>query len=178
MINIYRYSFVIEDIKADAAIVLGAAVWGDSPSPVFRERINHAINLYKDGKVDYLIFTGGVGNADELAESEMAKVYAIDKGIPENAILTETSSTITLENIQEAKKLMNQTGLKTALIVSDPIHMKRAMIMAKRSGMTAYTSPTTTSRYRTWKTKLDFLLSETYYYIGYLVRSVAENIRN
>lgn len=44
----YLYGSSTNNIKADAAIVLGAAVWGEEPSPVFRERINHAINLYKN----------------------------------------------------------------------------------------------------------------------------------
>lgn len=35
-ISIYQYGYVNETRKADAAIVLGAAVWGDKPSPVFK----------------------------------------------------------------------------------------------------------------------------------------------
>lgn len=45
--------------KADAAVVLGAAAWGNKPSPVFRERIAHGIDLYRNGTVGKLIFTGG-----------------------------------------------------------------------------------------------------------------------
>ncbi|MGJ5635024.1 YdcF family protein, partial [Nostoc sp. CALU 1950] len=56
--SIYLYGSSTNNIKADAAIVLGAAVWGEEPSPVFRERINHAINLYKNGSVKTIIFTG------------------------------------------------------------------------------------------------------------------------
>ena len=169
MMSIYNYSLVTEDVKADAAIILGAAVWGDSPSPVFRERINHAINLHKNEKVDYLIFTGGVGDEDELAESEVAKAYAINNDIPEDVIYIETSSKITFGNLKESKKLINKTGMKSVLIVSDPIHMKRAMAMAKSLGINGYSSPTPTSRYRSWSTKLKFLLSETYYYLGHLL---------
>ncbi|WP_309245652.1 hypothetical protein [Desmonostoc muscorum] len=55
--SIYLYGSSTNNIKADAAIVLGAAVWGEKPSPVFRERINHAINLYKNGSVKAIIFT-------------------------------------------------------------------------------------------------------------------------
>lgn len=42
-VEIYQYSFVRDSLPADAAIVLGTEIWGDQPSPVFRERINHAI---------------------------------------------------------------------------------------------------------------------------------------
>ena len=45
--------------SADVAIVLGAAAWGNKPSPVYRERINEAVSLYKTGRVQWIIFTGG-----------------------------------------------------------------------------------------------------------------------
>jgi vancomycin permeability regulator SanA len=46
--QIWSFSDKNELVQSDAAIVLGAAVWGDEPSPVLRERINHAIWLYKN----------------------------------------------------------------------------------------------------------------------------------
>lgn len=56
--GIYTYGKKDESMPADAAIVLGAAVWGDRPSPVFRERIRHAVALYKQGKVERIILRG------------------------------------------------------------------------------------------------------------------------
>ena len=58
-LRIYSYRNTSPNVQADAAVVLGAAVWGRDVSPVFRERINHAINLYQAGRVKKLIFTGG-----------------------------------------------------------------------------------------------------------------------
>ena len=57
-VRIYTYGNNAVDVQGDAAIVLGAAVWGNEVSPVFRERINHAIDLYRSGKVRKIIFTG------------------------------------------------------------------------------------------------------------------------
>lgn len=54
-----------------------------------------------------------------------------------------------------------------ALIVSDPLHMKRAMLYAKDFGITAYSSPTPTTLYRSRKTKASFLMREVFYYSGY-----------
>ncbi len=173
MFSIYTYSFESEDVTTDAAIILGAAVWKDSPSPVFKERIKHAINLYKNGKVRYLIFTGGFGNGEKFAESEVAKAYAIRNGIPNNSIFIETSSKITFDNLKESKKIMDKQRIHSVLIVSDPLHMKRAITMAKDLGMVAYTSPTPTSQYKTWKTKFELLSWETSYYIGHLIMYVS-----
>ncbi|WP_412675008.1 hypothetical protein [Aneurinibacillus aneurinilyticus] len=54
--SIYSSGKKSKDMQAaDAAIVLGAAVWNERPSPVFRERIRHAVALYKQGKVKFII---------------------------------------------------------------------------------------------------------------------------
>jgi hypothetical protein len=115
---------------ADVAIVLGAAVYGDRPSPVFEERIRHGIGLYKAKAVEKLLFTGGFGEGAGAAESLVARRYALARGIPAEAILTETLSRTTKQNLVEARRLMRAEGLESALIVSDPLHMKRAMRMA------------------------------------------------
>jgi uncharacterized SAM-binding protein YcdF (DUF218 family) len=168
--QIYVYSFSTCSLPADVAIVLGAAVWDGHPSPVFEERIRHAINLYEGKSVQVIIFTGGVGEGDQVAESEVAKEYAILHGVAVEHIFCETSSKITYENLREAKGILGQQGLTTALIVSDPLHMRRAMTIARDLGIDAYPSPTRTSRYKTWKSKLRFLLRETYFYATYLLR--------
>jgi len=74
-VRIYTYGNNAVDVHCDAAIVLGAAVWGNDVSPVFRERINHAIDLYRRGKVRKIIFTGGQGNRNELTEAAEARQY-------------------------------------------------------------------------------------------------------
>ena len=64
---------------------------------------------------------------------------------------------------------MNQNGYDTALIVSDPIHMKRAMYLCERCDLLGYSSPTQTTMYKSWNTKLEFLAREVFYYSGYLI---------
>jgi uncharacterized SAM-binding protein YcdF (DUF218 family) len=168
-IRIYSYGNVAADTHADAAVVLGAAVWSQNVSPVFRERINHAVDLYRQGKVRKVIFTGGQGNSNEPTEADAARTYAQANGIPVQDILVEQKSHTTFENIVYAKRLADANNLKTVLIVSDPMHMKRAMTMAKDVGLNAYPSPTPTTRYVGWKTQMPELARETFYYIGYLM---------
>ena len=170
MIQIACYADVRDDGPADAVIVLGAAVWEDAPSPVFAARLDHAITLYHQGRVHALIFTGGVGEGDTLAESEVARTYALAQGVSETDIFSETVSHITLTNLTEAKCIVQEQGFDRVLLVSDPLHMKRAITIARDLGLNAYPSPTPTSRYRTWKTQTGFLLRETYFYTGYLLR--------
>ncbi|MEL7447162.1 MAG: YdcF family protein, partial [Pseudomonadota bacterium] len=81
--------------KADAAIVLGAAVIGDTPTPVFAARIDHAITLYRGGRIKKILFTGGRSSEDELSESATARDYALKAGVPSEAILLEQKSRTT-----------------------------------------------------------------------------------
>jgi uncharacterized SAM-binding protein YcdF (DUF218 family) len=155
--------------SADAAIVLGAAVYGKRPSPVFEERIRHGIDLYKNGRVRMLLFTGRRGKGAPFAESAVARDYALSRGVPAQAIATEAASRTTKQNLVEARRLMRQHGLKSALIVTDPLHIKRALRMAEGLQIAASPAPTPTSRYRSWRSKMGFLLREIYFYNVYLV---------
>ncbi|WP_447724939.1 YdcF family protein [Sphingomonas koreensis] len=155
--------------SADAAIVLGAAVHGDQPSPVFRERIRHGVHLYRTGRVRRLIFTGGYDEKTRLAESTAAHAYAIQRGMPPSAILIETHSRTTQQNTAEAAKLLRENKLRTALVVSDPLHLKRALTMAHDQGIDASGAPTPTTMYRGWSSRAGFLLRELYFYNHYLV---------
>ena len=168
--QIYSYRNAGSNASADAAVVLGAAVWGSDVSPVFRERINHGIDLYRKGKVRKLIFTGGQGNKGEPTESSAARQYALHSGVPANDILIEEQSHTTYENILYAKQLADAYGLQNVLIVSDPLHMKRAMAMARDMGLAADPSPTPSTKYQGLRSQATLLAHETYYYIGYLLR--------
>jgi uncharacterized SAM-binding protein YcdF (DUF218 family) len=169
--DIYAYSAQRDGAPADAAVVLGAAVWGTRPSPVFAERLNHAIALYQAGEVRILVFTGGVGQSNERAEAEVARDYALQRGVPAQDIYLETRSRTTYENLREARSVLEGLGWGRILVVSDPLHMRRAVTIARDLGLDAYPSPTPTSRYETWKTKSGFLLREGYFYASYLLRS-------
>ena len=168
--RIYAFGNTSSDAPADAAVVLGAAVWTTNVSPVFRERINHAISLYHKGQVRKLIFTGGQGNPGEPTESSAARDYALQSGVPASDILIEEKSHTTYENIVYAKQIADTNGIKRVLIVSDPLHMKRAMAMASDLGLTADPSPTPSTRYQGLKSQIGLLAHETYYYIGYLLQ--------
>jgi len=171
-VTIYTYGNRSSDVNADAAVVLGAAVWGNQVSPVFRERINHAINLYHQGRIKKLIFTGGQGNRNEPTEAVAARDYALQNGIPLNDVLIEQQSHTTYENMVYAKQLADQHGLKKLLIVSDPLHMKRAIAMARDVGMEAYPSPTPTTKYQSLKNQTSELARETFYYLGYCTENL------
>lgn len=161
---------------ADVAIVLGAAVRDTAPSPVFAARIDHAIALYRRGQVTRIVFTGGVGGGNRHAEAEVARRRAIAAGIPAAAIAVETRSTITYENLVEAKAILTAERSLRVLVVSDPLHMRRSITMARDLGLNAHPAPTPTSRYRSWRTKAGFLGREVLFYSLYLVQRLPGTI--
>jgi uncharacterized SAM-binding protein YcdF (DUF218 family) len=154
--------------RADAAIVLGAAVSGSEPTPVFEERLRHAVDLYRTSQVKMLIMTGGTGPGDSLAEAEAARRWAIANGVPAGDIITEALSHTTKQNFVNALPLIEQREIGRVLIVSDPLHMRRALRMAADLGLDAHPSPTPTSRYKTIGTQAPMLAREIWFNFVYM----------
>lgn len=159
--SVYTNSFKYSEQKSDVAIVLGASSSGNALSPVFKERLNHAYYLYKQGVVDYILLTGGFLPDASESESHIAKLYLLSKGLPDSVIFMEQVSQNTLQNLVNAKKEMQKHQLNSALIVSDPLHMKRAMRFAESLEIEALSSPTQTSMFRSKSSRIKFLLSES-----------------
>jgi uncharacterized SAM-binding protein YcdF (DUF218 family) len=167
--QIVDYANASIDSHADAALVLGAAAWGNKPSPVYRERINEAIALYKTGRVRYLVFTGGTREPGYPAEGEVGRKFAIGHGVPAAAVLFETTSRTTWQNLANARDLLAPFGIQTVLLVSDPLHMRRAMAMAASLGLQAAPAPTSSSRFQSLASRGEFLWRETWLYIDYIL---------
>lgn len=164
--QVYRYAQPPTrlPVPADAAVVLGAAAWGDKPSPVFRERINHAIGLYQTGTVEKLIFTGGTPKAGYASEAEVARRFAIKQGVDAADIYFETTSKDTYQNLVNTRLLMRRHNIRSVIIVSDPYHIARAAAMAEDLGIRAAYSPTPTSRFNQASATVrgKFFLQESY----------------
>lgn len=166
---IWRYGAHDHATKSDCIIILGAAVQGTTPSPVFEERIRHGIDLYRAGFAPKLLFTGGVGDGLKHSEGSVGRSVATQQAVPVGDILIEEQSRTTQQNLSEARSVMQRNGLKSAIIVSDPLHMKRAMMMVDGLGIDAVSSPTPTTRYRSIQTKLGFLVRELYFFHHYVI---------
>ena len=163
-IRIYQYATEYTEENSDVAIVLGAGTKNSQLSPVFKERINHAIYLYKNQFVSEVILTGGHGEGQKLADSEIAKDYMMKLGIPAESIHIETNSRFTYENLMESRIIMDSLGFSTVLLVSDPLHMKRSTELAASFEINCQPSPTQTSMYRSKWPKFTFLMYESFYY--------------
>ena len=167
--DIWFYGKKDEKQQSDVIIVLGAAAYESGVSPVFEERINHAAELYRQGYADKIILTGGVAEGNSVSDAWIAARYAMSIGIEQDALLLEEKSSVTYENMEYSKEIMDNNGYETAIIVSDPLHMKRAMIMAEDCGIQACSSPTPSTRYISNETRIPFLFRETCNVIVYRI---------
>lgn len=115
------------------AIVLGAKVHkGGRLSDMLRDRMETAIALYHAGAVDTLLLSGD-GNG-EWSEVKYMKLYAMEKGVPEEAILEDTEGFSTYESISRAKTLYQ---LDKLVVVTQKYHLYRAIYIAEDLGMDA-----------------------------------------
>jgi uncharacterized SAM-binding protein YcdF (DUF218 family) len=130
---------------AQVIVVLGAAQYAGKPSPVLRARLDHALDLWDRHLASLLILTGGTGAGDTTSEAAVGRNYARKHGVPDSAILVENAGRTTSESMRAVAGMLEVRGLQTALLVSDPFHMLRLRILARRFGFTPYTSPTQTS---------------------------------
>jgi uncharacterized SAM-binding protein YcdF (DUF218 family) len=162
MVMVERVGRRDEAREADAIVVLGAAQYVGRPSPVLRARVDHAVSLWKRGLAPTLILTGGTGVGDTTSEAAVARKYAMSRGVPDRAIVVEVKGRTTSESMRAVARIMDDREEKSLILVSDPFHMLRLSILARRHGLEPYTSPTRTSpitsnREEHWK----YLLSES-----------------
>ncbi len=140
--RIWTQGYTDEARPADAVVVLGAAQYDGTPSPVFRARIDHAVALWKSGLAPWFVVTGGGAAGDRTTEAAAARAYAMSRGVPASAIIGESSGTTTLTSLLGLHDLFAERGIRSAVFVSDRGHMLRVIRMAGDIGIEAYGSPT------------------------------------
>jgi uncharacterized SAM-binding protein YcdF (DUF218 family) len=128
---------------ASAIVVMGAAQWNGSPSPVLKGRLDHAADLFKQGVAPVVIVAGGKQPGDKVTQGLVSFEYLRSKGIPESAIKIEVDGTNSYEELSSTAFIMRQAGLsQDVVIVTDPYHAYRSAEIADEVGLSAHVSPT------------------------------------
>lgn len=126
---------------ADVILVLGSAVWpNEQPSPSLRARTEKAIELYEEGYATHLLLSGGLGRWPP-EEAEVMRRLAEAAGVPQEAMILDQEAHSTWESITRAREIMDQEGWETAIVVSDPFHITRSLLMARDAGIVGYGAP-------------------------------------
>ena len=143
--RIWAQGQVDEERPADAIVVMGAAQYNGVPSRVFAARLDHAVALYFAGIAPRIVVTGGKAEGDRTTEAAAGRAFAMELGVPADAILVEDQSRTTLESIRAVSALLAANDTHSAVFVSDRPHMLRVLRMASDVGITGWGSPTRTS---------------------------------
>lgn len=119
--------------KADVILVFGGGV-GESGSPGKStiERARYAVELYKQGYADKIIFSSGYTYVYNDAEN--MKLFAVSMGVPEKDIILEERANSAYENVVFSKNILNQNNYKTTLLISSPYNMRRAKTVFDKLG--------------------------------------------
>jgi uncharacterized SAM-binding protein YcdF (DUF218 family) len=126
----------------DAIVVLGAAQYDGQPSGALQGRLDHAWDLWERHLAKTIIVTGGNQPGDRTTEGLTGFTYLRGRGVPEASILVEVGARSTFEALSASRLILDQHGLRTALLVSDPYHNLRLKGVAGELGLDAQVSPT------------------------------------
>lgn len=130
--------------KVDYLVVLGAGLWGDTPSLALQERLEESIKFINENPNIKVVLSGGQGPGETITEAEGMRRYLVSKGVNENILIKEEESKSTKENMQFTKKLLKNIDGRDNLsikIVTNNFHMFRAKLIARNNGFIAYGQP-------------------------------------
>ena len=173
-----------ETPRSDAIIVLGAAQYNGRPSPTLQWRLQHALDLYREGRAKAIVTVGGKREGDAFTEAEAGKRWLVRRGgVPESRVVAVPVGNDTLESMRAVGREYDRLGWKTGIIVTDPWHGLRSKRMASDSGIDAAASPTRSGpSVQTRETQFHYIVRETGGYLSYVlfgksVRAPSETIK-
>ncbi len=143
LINVYMFEYTNKyiitteeaaEMDFDCVLVLGAGVWGDTPSHMLEERLNRGIDVYKTGCTDRILMSGDHGrkNYDEV---NVMKDFAKKQEIPTDNIFMDHAGFSTYESMYRARDIFQ---VKRVVIVTQKYHLYRAVHNARKLGLDAY----------------------------------------
>lgn len=132
-----RYIITIDEASLesyDCVLVLGAGVWGNSPSHILEERLNRGIEVYNTGCTSRILMSGDHGR-DEYDEVNVMKDFAVNSGIEADTVFMDHAGFSTYESMYRARDVF---GVKKVIIVTQKYHLYRAVYDARKLGLDAY----------------------------------------
>lgn len=129
---ISRIASVDSASQRPVAIVFGAGLLRDgSPTPVLRDRVETAAELYFAGKVQKLLMSGD-NRFVEYNEPAAMRAYALELGVPDDAIVLDYAGRRTYDTCYRAKEIF---GVDQALLVTQRFHLPRALVICNGLGI-------------------------------------------
>ncbi|MCW8131547.1 MAG: YdcF family protein [Planctomycetota bacterium] len=132
--------------SADVAVVLGARAYEDgSPSQALYDRVRTGVELYREGCVRTLLFSGGPGDG-AYHETDVMRALARKMGVPDAAILCDRQGVNTQATAEATAAIFDERGFSRVLVVSHAYHLPRVKLSYQRAGWEVRTVPARESR--------------------------------
>lgn len=152
----------------DAILVLGLKLRADgTPEQALMDRVSLAARLYREGGAKWVIPCGGQTENTPVSEAQVMAAGLLKEGVPQTAILMEDASLYTVENIRNARAILQEKGMDNprVLLVTSDYHAFRAACMARSMGMKvkSKSSQTPNDALKRKRRKLEF-----FYFINYI----------
>jgi uncharacterized SAM-binding protein YcdF (DUF218 family) len=152
--------------SADAIVVFGAAQYDGRPSPVYRARLDHANVLFRMGLAPVVITSGGPGADPTFSEGGVGHDYLMRRGIPESALIAETTASDTSASAQRVAVIMRANHLHSCIAVSDAYHVFRIRKMLEHEGLQTYVAPRLDARPKSaWQRSMAILRESASYLV-------------
>lgn len=146
--------------QSDYAVILGAQTVGDQPAPVLRERLDAGLAYMRENPDVPVILTGGQGPDEAAAEAEIMEAYLLAQGADGARLFTENHSSVTAENLENARLLAESLGItgNRITIITSEFHLPRALYLAQKQGFMVGGVPSVTE--------------QKFYFVNYCLREV------
>jgi len=112
---------------------------------VLQARLDHSLVLYEAGLAPLIVLTGGVGTGDTISEAMVGRHYLESRNVPDSALVVRPEGRSTGSSMNAVAAWLKRENLERIILVSDPFHMGRLKLEARRLDLNAYVSPTRTS---------------------------------
>ena len=133
--RVYIYETTAEVPNATVALIPGASVSSDGVlSPIFIDRVNAAIELYKANKVSKILVSGDNSTVSHN-EVNPTRIYLLENGIPDEDIFLDHAGFDTYSSMYRAREVFL---VRSLTIVTQDFHLPRALWIARRLGLDAY----------------------------------------
>lgn len=126
--------------EASAALVLGAAQYNGTPSPVLVRRLDEAADLYESDRVELVVVTGGQQEGDVTTEAKVGYDYLRKQGIPDSDLRLEVQGSSTYTSMAAAARFLRNEKIDDVILVTDAYHTRRVELIAGEVGLIAEVS--------------------------------------
>lgn len=136
---VFLFTYGISDNisgREDAVIVLGSGIRGEQLTVGLKNRLDEAVECYKENDDIIIVVSGGQGAQEDITEALAMERYLLRCGIPQESIIKEEKATSTYENFVYSKQILDKklgTDYEVAFVTND-YHIYRAGSLAKIAG--------------------------------------------